>query len=106
MQTPHQSEADLTQWTFNNAAVTVGGLYLATHSVVVTLIGTAAVTLLIGWTAWLPRRAVTVGPAPRTVCVRRMGIRARKLHSAIAATDGYLRAKAARQFTIEVTVDL
>ena len=38
---------------FNTATVTVGGLYLTTHSVVVTLIGTTASTMLTCWAMWL-----------------------------------------------------
>jgi hypothetical protein len=39
---------------FNTATVTVAGLYLATHSVTVTLIGTIASTALTCWAMWLP----------------------------------------------------
>lgn len=39
---------------FNTATVTVGSLYLATHSVTVTLIGAAASTVLTCWAMWLP----------------------------------------------------
>jgi hypothetical protein len=58
MRTAHRSELDLTanQKVFNTVTVTVGGLYLATHSVLVTLIGTAAAGLLTGWTTWLSHR--------------------------------------------------
>lgn len=38
---------------FNTATVTVGGLYLATHSVTVTAIGTAASTIVECWAIWL-----------------------------------------------------
>jgi hypothetical protein len=41
--------------TFNAATFTIAGLYLATHSVTVTLIGTLAATALTGWVMWLPR---------------------------------------------------
>lgn len=58
------------QRAFNTTTVTVGGLYLATHSVVVTITGTAAASLLTCWTLWLARRdraanesdAVTTAP--------------------------------------------
>jgi hypothetical protein len=35
-----------TQRTLNTVTVTVGGLYLTTHSVIVTIIGTTAASLL------------------------------------------------------------
>ena len=41
--------------TFNTAAVTIGGLYLATHSVAVTPVGTLAATVLTCWALWLSR---------------------------------------------------
>jgi hypothetical protein len=42
-----------TQQAINSLAVTVGGIYLATHSVTVTVVGATASTLLTGWTLWL-----------------------------------------------------
>ena len=39
--------------TCNTTAVTVSSLYLATHSAVVTMIGTAASIFLVGWMLWL-----------------------------------------------------
>ena len=58
MQTTRRSGVDLTtpQKTFNTATITVGGLYLATHSVAVTLIGTAAASLLTCWILWLSHK--------------------------------------------------
>jgi hypothetical protein len=41
---------------FNTATITVGGLYLATHSVAVTLMGTTAATTLTCWVSWLAHR--------------------------------------------------
>jgi len=38
---------------FNVTATAVCGLYLATHSTVVTLIGTVAASVLAGWALWL-----------------------------------------------------
>lgn len=40
----------------NSATVTVGGLYLATHSVTVTLIGAAAACVMAGWALLAPGR--------------------------------------------------
>jgi hypothetical protein len=53
-----QSGLDLTvvQRGFNTVTVTVGGLYLATRSVIVTIIGTAAASLLTCWALWLVQR--------------------------------------------------
>lgn len=48
----HRSELELTQKIFNTATVTVSGLYFSTHSVVVTLIGTAIPSLLAGHCGW------------------------------------------------------
>lgn len=62
-------EVAVARTTFNMAAVTVGGLYLATHSVPVTIIGTLAATALTGWAMWLPRsrnKTLTDGEAPAT----------------------------------------
>ena len=39
----------------NTATVTAGGLYLATHSVAVTAIGTIAWAMMAGWSMWLDR---------------------------------------------------
>lgn len=38
----------------NTVTVTVGGLYLATHSVMATLVGTTASTVLTCWAMWSP----------------------------------------------------
>ncbi len=48
MQTRHQFNRHLTvaRATFDAVTVSIGGLYLATHSVAVTLIGTAAATAI------------------------------------------------------------
>jgi hypothetical protein len=58
MRVPHRPGLDLVTARapkiFNTAAVAVGGLYLATHSVVVTLIGAGASTVLAWWAIWLP----------------------------------------------------
>lgn len=56
MRTIHPSQLDLTQNIFNTTAATTSGLFLVTHSVTVTLIGTVAASLLTGWTMWLPPR--------------------------------------------------
>lgn len=68
MQTSHRSEIDLAEKIFNTATVTVGGLYLATHAVIVTLIATAAASLLTGWTMWLSHRRASRQLARRRVC--------------------------------------
>jgi hypothetical protein len=41
---------------FQTATAAVGGLYLATHSVTVTAIGTCAATAVTAWATWLNRR--------------------------------------------------
>jgi len=55
MKRTHQPERCLSgaQQAVNSMAVTVGGIYLATQSVVVTVAGTAASTLLTAWALWL-----------------------------------------------------
>jgi hypothetical protein len=52
------SEPDITstQQVINATAVTVGGIYLTTHSVSVTIVGAAASTLLNVWALWLAHR--------------------------------------------------
>jgi hypothetical protein len=49
------------QQAVNSTAVTVGGIYLATHSVIVTVVGTAASTLLTAWALWLARSSGGAG---------------------------------------------
>lgn len=58
MRTTYGPELDLmaTRKIFDTAVVTVSGLYLATHSVLVTLIGTVAASLVTSWTMWLSHR--------------------------------------------------
>jgi hypothetical protein len=41
------------QRAFQTVAVAVSGLYIATHSVAVTMIGTTAATAIAGWASWL-----------------------------------------------------
>lgn len=41
---------------FQTATAAVGGLYLVTHSVAVTAIGTCAATAVTAWATWLNRR--------------------------------------------------
>jgi hypothetical protein len=48
-----RSDVATTKATFASASVTVGSLYLATHSVAVTLIGTTAATGLTSLVIWL-----------------------------------------------------
>jgi hypothetical protein len=42
-----------TRTIFNTGSAAIGGLYLVTHSLTVTLIGTAGLTALTGWALWL-----------------------------------------------------
>jgi hypothetical protein len=55
MKQARRPEPSLTtaQRTFHTVVVAVGGLYIATHSVVVTAIGTIAATALACWAPWL-----------------------------------------------------
>jgi hypothetical protein len=57
MQAAHRPQRDLAaaRSIFSSATITVGGLYLTTHSIAVTLIGTTAATALACWALWLPR---------------------------------------------------
>jgi hypothetical protein len=52
MQTAHHPQRDLAaaRSIFSSASITVGGLYLTTHSIAVTLVGTTAATALTYWT--------------------------------------------------------
>jgi Flp pilus assembly protein TadB len=52
----YESSSTGAQQAINSMAVTVGGIYLATHSVTVTVVGTTAATLLTAWTLWLRQR--------------------------------------------------
>jgi hypothetical protein len=45
-----------TQQAINSTAVTTGGIYLATHCVVVAVAGTIVSTLLTAWALWLVHR--------------------------------------------------
>jgi membrane protein implicated in regulation of membrane protease activity len=53
-----QSELDLTvtQRGFKTMTVTIAGLYLATQSVTVTIVGTAAASVLTCWALWLAQQ--------------------------------------------------
>lgn len=71
MKQRHQSGPILAaaQSAFQAVAVAVSGLYLATHSVAATAIGTTAATAVASWGAWLLRqrrdadpKSVTAGP--------------------------------------------
>jgi hypothetical protein len=57
MQIAHRPQRDLAgaRAIFSSATITVGGLYLSTHSIIVTVIGTLAATALACWAMWLPR---------------------------------------------------
>jgi hypothetical protein len=46
------------QQAINSIAVTAGGLYVATHSVTATILGTTASTGVIAWRLWLTHRRV------------------------------------------------
>ena len=54
-------ETAAVQRIFNTATVTVGGLYLTTHSVTVTAIGTAASTIVECWSIWLNQGRLDTG---------------------------------------------
>lgn len=45
-----------TQRIFNTATVAVAGLYVATGSIIVTVIGAAASTVVACWSIWLARQ--------------------------------------------------
>jgi hypothetical protein len=49
------NQIGVSQDAFRTIATATGGLYLATHSTFVTIIGTAAASLITGWTLWLSR---------------------------------------------------
>jgi hypothetical protein len=57
MQTAHRPQRDLAavRSIFSSASITVGSLYLTTHSIAVTLVGTTAATALACWTLRLLR---------------------------------------------------
>jgi hypothetical protein len=55
------------QRTFNTVTSTVGGLYLATHSVIVTLAGAAAGSLLTCWALWLAHRREEVSAGQKSL---------------------------------------
>jgi hypothetical protein len=62
---PHQ-DLTIARTIFNTATVTVGGLYLATNSVTVTVIGTAAAAVVTGWTIWLAHSRKRPNASPST----------------------------------------
>jgi hypothetical protein len=51
-----ERELDSAQQICNATTVAVGGLYLATHSVAVTALGTVTAAALCGWSMWLACR--------------------------------------------------
>src|SRR4051794_12091216 len=64
MQRAKHSVLDVTAVRGIAATVTVGGLYLATHSVTVTAVGTRASTLVTCWSMWMDRRQWRAPPPP------------------------------------------
>jgi hypothetical protein len=57
---------DSAQQICNATTVTVSGLYLATHYVAVTALGTVATAALCGWSMWLAcRNGLALPVAPR-----------------------------------------
>jgi hypothetical protein len=63
MQTTRRSCLKIATRVFQTATTAVAGLYLTTHSVAITAIGTSAAGVITAWVIWLDRR--TRGPAPR-----------------------------------------
>ena len=53
---PARDYATTSQNVCTATATTVGGLYLATHSITATIIGTTVASLLAGWALWLDRQ--------------------------------------------------
>lgn len=79
MRAAHRPHVDLsaTARTFQTAATAIGGLYLATHSVTITAIGTSGVTAITAWLTWLTTTmpqadqesgAGARGPNPHQIC--------------------------------------
>jgi hypothetical protein len=66
MKRTHQRELSLAaaQRAFHTVVVGVSGLYVATHSVDVTMIGTTAATVVAGWAAWLLCSRLESGTQP------------------------------------------
>jgi hypothetical protein len=62
MRTEHRAYPELVTATraFNTATIPVGSLYLGTHSIIVTITGTASASLLGCWTLWLARQGHAV----------------------------------------------
>jgi hypothetical protein len=62
-----RSKRDLAtvQKLFNTATITVGGLYLTSHSIAVTLIGATAGMTVTGWSMWLEMQQKEVCPSYR-----------------------------------------
>lgn len=89
MKRTHRSEPSLAaaQRAFHAVVVEVSGLYIATHSVEVTMIGTAAATVVAGWAAWLLRNRLESGTQPMGRLRRRPG-RERSLDRRVLADRG------------------
>jgi hypothetical protein len=64
MRRTDRSEPSLTgtQQAINSVAATAVGVYLITHSIVVTVTGLAASTLLTAWRLWLTHRRALSSP--------------------------------------------
>ncbi len=72
------SNLTLAQKSFNGATSVIGGLYLTTHSITVTLIGAGAGISVTGWTIWLEYNSTTstTGTEPTALTADEIGLEA------------------------------